>query len=83
MQERIRAVLLLICSVTVLILVVLHLAGGWENAVYAYEPLMGIMLLLQARQNWEGSRKTAIVCLWCGIAVLLVSVFLIGSLFLL
>lgn len=83
MNKRMTAVLILICSLTVLALVILQLTGVWENAVYAYEPLIGVMLLLQAYQNWSGSRGIARICLWCGSAVLLVSVFIIGGLFLL
>ncbi|MCI8398745.1 MAG: hypothetical protein HFF90_05035 [Oscillibacter sp.] len=69
--------LILLCSISILALVVLHLTGVWENAIYVYEPLIGGMFLLQAFQNRESSRGTALISLVCGVLILAVSAFII------
>ena len=46
-------------SLSVVALALLQLTGIWPNAIYLYEPLTGVVLLLQAVQNWNKSRPIA------------------------
>lgn len=64
-------VCLLLCSIAVIVLAVVQLTGVWENAIYVYEPLMGINLLTLAYYNWNKNRMPAMVALCGGIFVLI------------
>ncbi len=67
------------CSLAVVILAVLQLAGVWENAAYVYMPLTGIVLLTQAVQNWRKQRSVAIFSLCTAAFILAVAVFILTS----
>ena len=49
----------LISSISVIILAALYLLNIWDNAAYAYIPLMGINLVCQAYTQWIPNRKIA------------------------
>ena len=59
-------------SVSVIVLALLQLTGVWPNAIYLYEPLIGVVLLVQAAQNWNKSRPIA----WFS---LIVAILLFGT----
>ena len=67
------SILGMVCSVLVIVLAVLQLTGVWEQAIYVFEPLMAVVLLLQARQYWHRHHKTAICLLCAGIAILVIT----------
>ena len=48
-QDRIINVSIIILSVAVIALAALQLLGIWENSINVYEPLIGVVLLLQAK----------------------------------
>lgn len=56
-------------SVAVIILAALQLLGIWENAINVFEPLIGVVMLLQAIQNWNKNRGVAIVSLLAALFV--------------
>jgi len=60
-QDRIINVLIIILSVAVIALASLQLLGIWEDAINVYEPLIGIVLLLQAILFWKKNRKIAVL----------------------
>lgn len=66
------AIAQIILSVSVVALALLQLTGVWPNAIYLYEPLLGVVLLVQAAQNWNKSRPIA----WFS---LIVAIFLFGT----
>ena len=49
----------LLCSAAVVVLAVLQLIGAWEKALYAAEPLLGVVLLLNGALNWNRKRAAA------------------------
>lgn len=49
----------LLASVLIIILATLQLTQVWENAIYAYMPLIGIVNLCHACLHWEKNRKLA------------------------
>ena len=51
-RDRIINVLIIILSVAVIALAALQLLGIWEDAINVYEPLIGVVLLLQAIYHW-------------------------------
>jgi len=49
--DRITNVLIIVLSVAVIALAALQLLGIWEDSINVYEPLVGVVLLLQAIGN--------------------------------
>ena len=58
------SVVQLVLSISVIALALLQLTGLWANAIYLYEPLLGVLLLVQAAQNWTKSRPIAYLSLF-------------------
>ena len=46
-RDRITNVLIIVLSVAVIALAALQLRGIWEDSINVYEPLIGVVLLLQ------------------------------------
>ena len=81
-RDRIINVLIIILSVAVIALASLQLLGIWEDAINVYEPLIGIVLLLQAMYYWIKNRTVAIISLCaagfifaCAIVILILPPF--------
>nr|WP_325183288.1 hypothetical protein [uncultured Oscillibacter sp.] len=63
------AIAQILLSVSVIALALLQLTGVWSNAIYLYEPLIGVVLLVQAAQNWNKSRPLAYFSLFASILI--------------
>ena len=81
-RDRIINVLIIVLSVAVIVLAALQLLGIWEDAINVYEPLIGIVLLLQAIYHWKKNRSVAIISLCaagfiltCAIVILVLPLF--------
>ena len=61
--DRIINVFIIVLSVAVIVLAALQLLGIWENSINVYEPLIGVVLLLQAVYHWKKNRNVAIISL--------------------
>ena len=75
-RDRIINVLIIILSVAVIALAVLQLLGIWENSINVYEPLIGVVLLLQAKLFWKKNRKIAVIQL-CAAGFVFICAFVI------
>ena len=62
-RDRIINALIIILSVAVIALAALQLLGIWENSINVYEPLIGVVLLLQAIYHRKKNRSVAIISL--------------------
>ena len=60
-RDRIINVLIIVLSVAVIALAALQLLGIWEDSINVYEPLIGVVLLLQAIYHWKKNRSVAII----------------------
>ena len=81
-RDRIINALIIILSVAVIVLAALQLLGIWEDAINVYEPLIGVVLLLQAKLFWKQNRKiavfqllTAVFVFACAIVILVLPLF--------
>lgn len=81
-RDRIINVLIIILSVAVIVLAALQLLGIWENSINVYEPLIGVVLLLQAQLFWKKNRKIGVLQLCaagfifaCAIVILILPLF--------
>lgn len=75
-QDWIINVLIIALSVAVIVLAALQLLDIWENSINAYEPLIGVVLLLQAKLFWRKNRKIAVVQL-CAAGFVFICAFVI------
>ena len=75
-RDRIINVLIIILSVAVIVLAALQLLGIWENSINVYEPLIGVVLLLQAKLFWQKNRKIAVIQL-CASGFVFICAFVI------
>lgn len=80
--DKIINALIIILSVAVIALAALQLLGIWEDSINVYEPLIGVVLLLQAIYHWKKNRTVAIISLCaagfifaCAIVILVVPLF--------
>ena len=74
--DKIINALIIILSVAVIALAALQLLGIWENSINVYEPLIGVVLLLQAKLFWRKNRKIAVVQL-CAAGFVFICAFVI------
>ncbi len=77
-QDRI----IIIFSIAVIVLAALQLLGVWKDSINVYEPLIGVVLLLQAIYHWKKNRTVAIISLCaagfifaCAIVILVIPLF--------
>ena len=75
-QDRIINALIIILSVAVIALAALQLLGIWEDSINVYEPLLGVILLLQAKLLWTKNRKIAVMQL-CAAGFVFICTFVI------
>ena len=75
-QDRIINALIIILSVAVIALAALQLLGIWEDSINVYEPLLGVILLLQAKLLWTKNRKIAVMQL-CAAGFVFICAFVI------
>ena len=69
-------IILSICSISIIILVVMQILGVWKTAINAFEPLLGVIMLIQAIQNWKKNRVVAIISLCAAILTFLVGIII-------
>ena len=74
--DRIINVLIIVLSVAVIALAALQLLGIWEDSINVYEPLLGVILLLQANLFWNQNRKNAVIQL-CAAGFVFICAFVI------
>lgn len=75
--EKVLSVMGIICSISIIILVCMQILGIWKTAINVFEPLLGVMILIQAIQNWKKNKAVAIFSLCVAIFIFLVSIFIL------
>ena len=74
--KKVLSMISVICSIIIIVLAGMQILGVWENAVNVFEPLLGVVLLIQAIQNWKKNKAVAIVNLCASIFIFLVAIFI-------
>ena len=81
-KDRTLTILALIISAAVIALAVLQLTGVWDKAINVFEPLLGVLMIIQTIQHWNKNRGAAILCLVAAVLVFLAGLLiLLGSVF--
>lgn len=76
-KDKVIGIIIIILSLAVICLAVAQLLGLWKDAINVFEPLMGIVLLLQSIQFWNKNRKVAVFLLCASVFVLGVAVYIL------
>lgn len=62
-KKKILSYATIVFSLIVLIFSALQLFNVWDKAIYVAEPLLGVILALQAVQYWHKNKGIAIILL--------------------
>lgn len=74
--EKVLSVISAICSIIIIVLSCMQIFSIWEDAINVVEPLLGIVILIQAIQNWKKNKVVAILNLCVSIFIFLVCIFI-------
>lgn len=75
-DEKVLSVISSICCISIIILACMQILGIWKTAVNVFEPLLGVLMLIQTLENWKKNKAVAIVSLCAAILILLYSIFI-------
>lgn len=75
-DEKVLYVISSICSISIIILVCMQILGVWKTAANVFEPLMGVLMLIQTIQNWKRNKAVAAISLCAAILIFLFSIFI-------
>ncbi len=59
--DKIIIILRIIISIVVMIAAIIQLLGIWNKAINIAVPLLGVLMIVQAIQEWKNSRGVAIL----------------------
>ena len=63
----------LIISITIIILSILQIFNVWNKAINVFEPLLGVLMLIQTIENWKTNKSTAYFSLFVAIFIFIVA----------
>ena len=72
--EKVLSVIGIICSLSIIILGGMQILGIWKTAINVFEPLLGVLMLIQAIQYWKKNKVVAIFSLCVAIFIFLVAI---------
>lgn len=67
----------LIISITIIALVFMQIFNVWDKAINVFEPLLGILMIIQAIENWKTNRSTAYFSLFAAIFIFVVAIIIL------
>ena len=67
----------LIISVTIVVLALMQIFNVWDKAINVFEPLLGVLMIIQAIENWKTNRLTAYFSLFVAIFMFLVAIIIL------
>jgi len=76
-KEKVLMVLITTFSLIVIVLAMTQVLGLWNDATYVYVPLMGVVMVLQAIQNWKRNRVVSIFSLVAALFVFAVTFWVV------
>lgn len=67
----------LIISVTIIVLALMQIFNIWDKAINIFEPLLGVLMIIQAIENWKTNRSTAYFSLFVAIFMFIVAIIIL------
>lgn len=81
-NEKVLIITKISCSVFIIILALMQLIGIWDKAIDIFEPLLGILMIIQAIESWKKNRRLAIFSLCAALFVFVcVIVIIVNKIF--
>lgn len=74
---KILTILGLIISITIIALAIMQIFNVWDKAINVFEPLLGILMIIQAIENWKTNRSTAYFSLFVAIFIFVVAIIIL------
>lgn len=66
-----------IISIAIMILSFLQVFNVWDKAINIFEPLLGVLMLIQTVENWKKNRTTAYFSLFVAIFIFIVAIIIL------
>ncbi len=66
-----------IIAIAVIILSLIQIFNIWDKAINIFEPLLGVLMLLQTIENWKDNRPAAYFSLFVAIFIFVVAVIIL------
>ena len=67
----------LIISITIVVLALMQIFNVWDKAINVFEPLLGVLMIIQAIENWKTNRATAYFSLFVAIFIFIVAIIIL------
>lgn len=74
-DEKVLSVFSNICSISIIVLVFMQILGVWKTAANVFEPLIGVLMLIQTIQNWKKNKEIDKISLCAAILIFGFSIF--------
>lgn len=65
-----------IISITVVILAFMQIFNVWDKAINIFEPLLGVLMLIQTIENWKTNKSIAYFSLFVAIFIFVVAIII-------
>lgn len=74
---KILTILGLIISVTIIVLSFIQIFNVWDKAINVFEPLLGVLMMIQAIENWKANKSKAYFSLFVAIFIFIVAIIIL------
>ena len=76
-KQKILSVLGIIISIIIIVLAILQMIDILPNAINIFEPLLGVLMVIQAIEQWQDNRKSAYFSLAVAIFIFIVGIVIL------
>lgn len=74
---KILTIVGLIISVTIIVLAFIQIFNVWDKAFNVFEPLLGVLMIIQAIENWKANKSIAYFSLFVAIFIFIVAIIIL------
>lgn len=79
--EKVLTISAGIISIAIIILAMMQMTGIWENAINVFEPLLGVLMLLNALNFYKYNKRVALFNLGAALFIFIISCVIFLHLF--
>lgn len=77
LSSKVLTIITLIISISVIVLALMQIFNIWDNAINVFEPLLGVLMVIQAIENWHTNKSVAYVSLFTAIFIFIVAIIIL------
>ena len=66
----------IVISISIIVLAFMQLLNIWDKAINVFEPLLGVLMIIQAIENWNINRKMSYSSLFVAIFIFIVAIII-------